>query len=1009
MNNVLATRAKEPKAVFAHFMVENSKDWNLGAWEDEINLARAAHIDGFALNFGSGVDYDLTFLKAFVAAKNLGFKVVFSFDYAGNGPFMKDTVTETLRFWTSYDMYYHFRGKPLVSTFEGPANAADWEDIKAAVDCFFMPDWSSLGAKDALALKTADGLFSWAAWPWGNTNMDTYVDASYLDYLEKDGGKPYMMPVSPWFYTNLPGYNKNWLWRGDGLWRDRWEEVMVVQPDLVQIISWNDFGESHYIGPLPKGDYKAFEIGKAPYDYITGMPHDAWRKLLPYWIDMYKNGKASISEELVVGWYRPNPARACNSGGTTGNTAQQLQIEFDPAEVAQDIIVFSAVLTSDASISVTVGGVALPAKWKNKPSGGVGVYHGSVAYGSNRGAVKISISRSGKTIASFTGIDITTNCRDGYTNWNAWVGSATGPKLAEAVSPKLAIDKQQCITGTAKGNFKGLCEFTCSYGYCPIGACVCLELGPPKELPEPTGVKGYPIAGEGSSYIGLCDFACNYGYCPPGACGTTEVPLTEPTVSPFLPSACTSGTGQDSFIGLCQYACDFGFCPINHCTCTSTGALVPPPTQDPDYDGEWILDGDDSGLCSFACSRGYCPETACKSYRPNEVVMCNDDSEDPECLTNALADSEACDLSLTFNTMADLENSISAIPSGCIGIHAMQILLKLLKDTKANYTAVDNDYDYWFDYYVKYMHRVVPEQIWAFVSYGDKGPGNKYFDCTLQDGDHHDPQTCPVGSIAMSYHVDYDFNDEEGFWNAVAERGIQKDWISFDDWDIVKPCPPKDPLRPDACRDGTVVLEDYPHPADNMTFANPKDIISKSNGKFDQLELDLATTWTEMMFGFWDGDYYDAVEAVSLPVFMLVQAVESMEQVKQLGKEEKEYEEKELIMKILTAVLVVVPFAGEIIGEIAGLAWVVEAAIVVDVLGNAAMGVYDVVKNKGSPAMAVLDLLLGASGGRTGKNYSNAALKRREMGAEDVSKFGDVFKRHDDALRRVIPVDRCKA
>jgi sugar/nucleoside kinase (ribokinase family) len=88
--------------------VENSKDWNLGAWEDKINLARAAHIDSFALNFGSGVDYDLTFLKAFVAADNLGFKVVFSFNYAGNSPFMKDTVIETLRFWTPYDMYYHF-------------------------------------------------------------------------------------------------------------------------------------------------------------------------------------------------------------------------------------------------------------------------------------------------------------------------------------------------------------------------------------------------------------------------------------------------------------------------------------------------------------------------------------------------------------------------------------------------------------------------------------------------------------------------------------------------------------------------------------------------------------------------------------------------------------------------------------------------------------------------------------------------------------------------------------
>jgi hypothetical protein len=34
------------------------------------------------------------------------------------------------------------------------------------------------------------------------------------------------------------------------------------------------------------------------------------------------------------------------------------------------------------------------------------------------------------------------------------------------------------------------------------------------------------------------------------------------------------------------------------------------------------------------------------------------------------------------------------------------------------------------------------------------------------------------------------------------------------------------------------------------------------------------------MFGFWDRDDEDAVEALLLPVFMLAQAVESMEQVK---------------------------------------------------------------------------------------------------------------------------------
>lgn len=69
--------------------------------------------------------------------------------------------------------------------------------------------------------------------------MTTYPDASYYDFL---GSKPYMITVSPWFYTNLPGYSKNWLWRGDDLWFQYWQQVISLdrQPDYVQIISWND-------------------------------------------------------------------------------------------------------------------------------------------------------------------------------------------------------------------------------------------------------------------------------------------------------------------------------------------------------------------------------------------------------------------------------------------------------------------------------------------------------------------------------------------------------------------------------------------------------------------------------------------------------------------------------------------------------------------------------------------------------------------------------------------------
>jgi hypothetical protein len=72
-------------------------------------------------------------------------------------------------------------------------------------------------------------------------NLTLYFsDASYYQFMGKNmsfpdpgSGMPYMMPVSPWFYTNLPGYGKNWLWRGDDLWYDRWEEVIFLEPERV--------------------------------------------------------------------------------------------------------------------------------------------------------------------------------------------------------------------------------------------------------------------------------------------------------------------------------------------------------------------------------------------------------------------------------------------------------------------------------------------------------------------------------------------------------------------------------------------------------------------------------------------------------------------------------------------------------------------------------------------------------------------------------------------------------
>lgn len=183
--------------------VSNTAEYTRADWENDIDLAKQAGIDGFALNMAYNEATTVNQLPvAFAAARSLGgFKMIFSFDYAGNGPWPKGEVIRLIKQYKDTGAYFYRYSQPLVSTFEGSENTEDWEDIKRETSCFFMPDCSSLGARDALARPNADGLFSWAAWTNGPKDAHTYDDASYFTFLKGAGNKPYMAPVSPWFFT----------------------------------------------------------------------------------------------------------------------------------------------------------------------------------------------------------------------------------------------------------------------------------------------------------------------------------------------------------------------------------------------------------------------------------------------------------------------------------------------------------------------------------------------------------------------------------------------------------------------------------------------------------------------------------------------------------------------------------------------------------------------------------------------------------------------------------------
>lgn len=137
--------------------MDNTEQYQPGMWDVDIDQAYTANIDAFALNIAAGKSYNegsIAAVFAAVEAQNLGFKLFFSFDYAGNGAWAKADVLGLLAQYTGHPNYFqHAPGQPLVSTFEGPGNAADWVEIKKTTGCFFIPDWSSLGAKAAIQLE----------------------------------------------------------------------------------------------------------------------------------------------------------------------------------------------------------------------------------------------------------------------------------------------------------------------------------------------------------------------------------------------------------------------------------------------------------------------------------------------------------------------------------------------------------------------------------------------------------------------------------------------------------------------------------------------------------------------------------------------------------------------------------------------------------------------------------------------------------------------------------------
>jgi len=94
----------------------------------------------------------------------------------------------------------------------------------------------------------------------------------------------------------------------------RWEAIFDNRDnyDLIQILTWNDYGESHYVGPingaLPKSEA-----------WTLGFNHTAFLDVHKFYAEGFKTGKfPDITDDRLVIWSRPHVAVAEVPGDPVG-------------------------------------------------------------------------------------------------------------------------------------------------------------------------------------------------------------------------------------------------------------------------------------------------------------------------------------------------------------------------------------------------------------------------------------------------------------------------------------------------------------------------------------------------------------------------------------------------------------------------------------------------------------------------------------------------------------------
>ncbi|KAJ5335893.1 CAZyme family GH71 [Penicillium brevicompactum] len=423
-----AKQQSTDRLVFAHFMIGIVSDRRSASdFDDDMRRAKSLGIDAFALNIGVDPYTDQQLQLAYDSAANNDMKLFLSFDFNWWHIEQASAIGQKISQYGSKPAQLMVDNKIFVSSFAG--DGLNVAALRSAVgrSIFFAPNFHPSYGTD---LSPVDGLLNWMAWPNnGNNKAPTPGhNVSVADgdnvYVNALAGKAYIAPVSPWFFTHFGpevSYSKNWNFPSDLLWYNRWNEILSLKPRFIEIVTWNDYGECHYIGPL-----KSPHTDDGASKWVNDMPHDGWLDISKPYIAAFKAGDSSptnyISSDELVYWYRPTPRGVdCDSTDTCMVAANNGSGNYfigrpDGWQSMADSVFVVSLLTAPATVKVNSGGNIY--SWE-APAGA-----SSQEVPMGVGSQSFELIRGGQTILSGTSLkEIISGCVCGLYNFNAYVGT----------------------------------------------------------------------------------------------------------------------------------------------------------------------------------------------------------------------------------------------------------------------------------------------------------------------------------------------------------------------------------------------------------------------------------------------------------------------------------------------------------------------------------------------------------------------------------------------------------